>query len=112
MTDQEGVKRYCIALEPYWAGGTSKDIGRCVDLFMQDGSIIHCVLADTKRIERSQNGEGKYGRKGELAEFLCDGNKLNAAVKTSGTVSSLGGAFAQEAIEVWVHDSFIAGFGG
>lgn len=112
VTDPNGVKRFCIAMEPTWAGGTSHDIGRCVDLFMQDGSIIHCVLADTKRIERSLNGEGKYGRKGELAEFLCDGNLLNAAVKTSGTVSSLGGAFAQEAIEVWVYDLFITGFGG
>lgn len=112
VTDPAGVARYCIAMEPAWAGGTSKDIGRCVDLVMQSGEILHCVLADTKKVENSKDRAGVYGKHGELAEFLVDGTKLNPAAKRSGTVSSIGGAFAEEATEVRVLDMFIAGFGG
>lgn len=112
VKDPNGVERFCIAMEPAWAGGTSKDIGRCVDLVMESGAVLHCVLADTKKVENSKDRAGVYGKHGELAEFLVDGTKLNPAAKRSGTVSSIGGAFSEEATEVRVFDFFIDGFGG
>lgn len=112
VEDPAGVARFCIAMEPTWAGGTSNDIGRCIDIVMESGAVLPCVLADLKKIEHSQNRAGVYGRNGELMEFLADGAKLNPAAKRSGTVSSIGGAFAEEATEVRVLEMFIAGFGG
>ena len=112
VTDSEGVERYCIALGTSWAGGTEHDIGRCVDVKMENGEVLHCVLADVKKVEHSQNYEGRYGGNGELLEFIVDQTTLNAAVKRSGNVGSLGGAFEGEGSAVIVYDAFIGGFGG
>ena len=112
VADPEGCERYCIALGTTWAGGTPNDIGRCVNIYMQDGSILRCVLADVKKVEDTLDCEGLYGLNGDLIEFIVDREKLAASVKRSGTVSSLGGAFAGEGIEVDVLDLYIDGFGG
>lgn len=112
VVDQYGVKRLCVALPVYWAGGTLEDIGRCFDVKMANGATLHCVLGDLKKPEHSQNGEGKFGSKGELLEFQVDQNKLTEIVRKSGDISRFGGAFDGEAVEIKVLDYFIAGFGG
>ena len=110
--DPEGVKRYCVALPVYWAGGTFEDIGRCFDVTMANGAVLHCCLGDIKKQEHSQDGAGRFGSRGELLEFQVDANKLPEAVKKSGDVSRLGGAFEGEAVSVSAFDTFIPGFGG
>lgn len=100
----DGEKRYCVALPVYWAGGTFADIGRCFDVVMKNGATIHCVLGDLKKIEHSQNGEGKFGANGELLEFQVDQNKLPDIVRKSGDVSRLGGAFEGNADKIIVYD--------
>ena len=111
VTDSDGTKRYCVALPVYWAGGTSKDIGRCFDVKMANGSTIHCVLGDIKKVEHSQNGEGKFGAHGELMEFQVDMDRLPDPVRNSGNISRFGGAFGGEAEQITVYDTFISGFG-
>jgi hypothetical protein len=110
--DPEGVKRYCVALPVYWAGGTLEDIGRCFDVVMENGAILHCCLGDLKKREHSQNGAGKFGAHGELLEFQVDQSKLPDIVRKCGDISRLGGAFEGEAVEIRVFDLFIEGFGG
>ena len=100
----DGEKRYCVALPVYWAGGTFADIGRCFDVVMKNGATIHCVLGDLKKIEHSQNGEGKFGANGELLEFQVDQDKLPDIVRKSGDVSRLGGAFEGNADKIIVYD--------
>lgn len=113
VTDPEGVDRFCIALGTAWAGGTPNDIGRCIDIYMQDGAVLHCVLADVKKVEDTQGGAGLYGKtNGDLLEFIVNQKTLTAAAKCSGSISTIGGTFAGEAIEVWVLDLYISGFGG
>lgn len=120
-TDEKGVRivqdptgewRYSIALPVYWAGGTPEDIGRCIDIYMANGSVLKCVLGDTKRIEKSLNGEGKWGSKGELIEVHCDGNKFLPLAKQRGDASYLGKEWMGEARKIVVLDMFIEGFGG
>ena len=110
--DPEGVKRYCVALPVYWAGGTLEDIGRCFDVVMENGAVLHCCLGDLKKREHSQNGAGKFGAHGELLEFQVDQNRLPDIVRKCGDISRLGGAFEGEAVEIRVFDLFIEGFGG
>ena len=112
VKDKDGVKRYCVALPVYWAGGSTKDIGRCFDVKMKNGEVLHCVLGDVKKIEHSQNGEGKFGAHGELMEFQVEQDKLPEIVRKSGDISRLGGAFEGEAVEITVLDYYIDGFGG
>lgn len=112
VTDKNEIKRYCVALPVYWAGGSTKDIGRCFDVKMKNGEVLHCVLGDVKKIEHSQKGEGKFGAHGELMEFQVEQDKLPEIVRKSGDISRLGGAFEGEAVEITVLDYYIAGFGG
>lgn len=104
IIDADGVKRFCVAMPVAWCGGTSKDIGRLFDVVMSNGSVLHCILGDTKKIEHSQKGEGRFGRKGELMEFQVDEVRLHPGARTSGTISSIGGAFEGEADFVIVYD--------
>jgi phosphomannomutase len=55
-----------------------------------------------KKIEDSQNGEGKFGSKGELLEFQVDIDKLPKHVH--GDISDLGGAFEGNADKIIVYD--------
>lgn len=107
--DPNGEWRYCVALPVYWAGGTSKDIGRCVDIYMENGAVLKCVLGDTKKVEHSLRGEGKYGRKGEVIEVQVDGNKLPDIVKQMGNASYLGDSWRGEVTKIVVLDMFIGG---
>ena len=112
VVDQYGTKRLCVALPVYWAGCTLDDIGRCFDVKMANGATLHCVLGDLKQIEHSQNGEGKFGSRGELLEFQVEFSKLPKFMQNSSDISYFGGAFEGEAVEIKVLDYFIAGFGG
>lgn len=110
--DPYGEKRYCVALGVYWCGGDPSDIGRCFDVVMANGATIKCCLGDTKRVEKSQKGEGKFGSKGELLEFQAEAAVLKKFIGGAGDVSNLGGAFEGEAVKIIVYNYFIPGFGG
>ena len=109
-TDSFGVDRYCVALGIYWAGGQPKDIGRCLDVYMVNGSILHCVLADVKRQEDAKGN--KYGRiNNDILEFIVDEKVLSWAVKECGNVSKAGAEFEGDAWQIVVLDYWIEGFG-
>lgn len=110
VKDPNGEYRYLVALPVYWAGGTYEDIGRCVDIVMVNGATLKCVLADTKKIEHSQNGEGKYGAHGELIEVICEKAKLAPAVRNGSDASRLGAEWEGEVEKVIAYDMFINGF--
>ena len=111
LIDPNGVKRYCIALEPMWAGGKSVDIGRCVDILMTNGATLHCVLCDCKRTEKSWKKEGWYGSKGELIEFIVDMEKLPDKPRLNGDISYLSKEFEGGITSITVLDLYITGFG-
>ena len=110
VQDPNGVWRYCIALEPQWAGGRSVDIGRCIDIKMTNGAVLHCVLADCKTHENSYKQEGRYGSRGELIEFIVDETKLPEGVH--GDISNVSKEFRGGIVSVTVLDLYIKGFGG
>lgn len=111
VTDTEGNERYCVALGTYWAGGHPQHIGRCVDVYMANGSLLRCVLADVKKQEHSKNGENKFGGHNEMLEFIVDDKVLPQAAKVCGNVSKVAPEFEGEVKEIVVFDLWIEGFG-
>lgn len=113
VTDPNGVDRYCVALGTAWAGGQPKHIGRCLDVYMENGAVLHCVLADVKRQEDTVDGANLYGKtNNDILEFIVDGQKISQAVKTTGNVSNAGPEFVGGVERIEVFDLWIEGFGG
>ena len=113
VTDPNGVDRYCVALGTAWAGGQPKHIGRCLDVYMENGAVLHCVLADVKRQEDTVDGANLYGKtNNDVLEFIVDGQKISQAVKTTGNVSNAGPEFVGGVERIEVFDLWIEGFGG
>ena len=104
--DPYGVERYCVALGTFWAGGHPQDIGRCLDVYMINGAVLHCVLADVKQ-EKHTKGN-KYGKtNNDLLEFIVDERKLAKAVKECGNVSKAGAEFEGDAWQIVVLDFYV-----
>ena len=113
VTDPNGIDRYCVALGTAWAGGQPKHIGRCLDVYMENGAVLHCVLADVKRQEDTVDGANLYGKtNNDVLEFIVDGQKISQAVKTTGNVSNAGPEFVGGVEKIEVFDLWIEGFGG
>lgn len=113
VTDPNGVDRYCVALGTAWAGGQPKHIGRCLDVYMKNGAVLHCVLADVKRQEDTVDGANLYGKtNNDVLEFIVDDQKISQAVKTTGNVSKAGPEFVGSVDRIEVFDLWIEGFGG
>lgn len=113
VTDPNGVDRYCVALGTAWAGGQPRHIGRCLDVYMVNGAVLHCVLADVKRQEDTVDGANLYGKtNNDILEFIVDGQKISQAVKTTGNVSNAGPEFVGGVERIEVFDLWIEGFGG
>lgn len=112
VTDPNGVERYCVALGAQWAGGQVCDIGRCFDVKMANGATIHCALADVKKVEHSQGGEGRYGKNNnDFMEFVVDQNKLNDKARKTGDISNACAELQGGAVEIIVLDLYIKNFG-
>ena len=113
VTDPLGNERYCVALGTAWAGGQPKHIGRCLDVYMENGAVLRCVLADVKRQEDTVDGANLYGKtNNDVLEFIVDGQKISQAVKTTGNVSNAGPEFVGGVAKIVVFDFWIEGFGG
>lgn len=112
VDDPLGEPRYCVALGTYWCGGHPQHIGRCVDVYMANGSVLKCVLADVKRTEDTINAGNRYGAVNhDVLEFIVDGKALPDAVKYYGNVSKAGKEFEGDALYMIVYDMWIDGFG-
>ena len=112
VDDPLGVPRYCVALGTYWCGAHPEHIGRCVDVYMVNGSVLHCVLADVKRTEDTINAGNRYGAINyDVLEFIVDGKALPEAVRYYGDVSKAGEQFVGDAECMVVFDLWIEGFG-
>lgn len=111
VLDPNGEWRYCVALPVYWGGDSSRDIGKCIDIHMANGATLKCVLGDTKRIEKSVNGEGKYGiGHNEIIEIQCDLSRMNPIVPQMGDGSYIGEEWVGDVESITVLDMYIEGF--
>lgn len=112
VDDPLGNPRYCVALGTYWCGGHPEHIGRCVDVYMANGSVLRCVLADVKRQEDTKNRANRYGEiNNDVLEFIVDGKAISSEIRNYGNVSRAGAEFEGDAVYMIVYDMWIEGFG-
>lgn len=86
-TGRHGIRqvndRYCIAVGSAY---TSK-IGQYIDLVLENGSVIHCILADQKA-DKDTNAENTITEHdGSLVEFVVSGGDLSSSVRKMGDIS-------------------------
>ncbi len=87
-TDADGFRkidgRYMIAV----GSGISKDIGRYVDLVLENGTVIPCVIGDAKADgDTDEDYHIMTKHSCCVSEFICDGDKLCPSAK-QGNVSN------------------------
>lgn len=105
VKDSAEEERWCVALGTAWAGAHQDSIGNCVDIYMENGAVLKCVLADVKRTEDTVNRENRYGAtNNDLVEFVVDTPKLVNEAKIRGNISFAADIFYGEPIGVVVRD--------
>lgn len=86
LTGDYGIRqvdgRYCIAVGSYY---TTK-IGTYIDIILDNGIVIPCILADCKADKHTDNMNQKTAD-GSLVEFVVDVNSLPKQVSQRGCIS-------------------------
>lgn len=102
-TDANGLRvvngRYCIAV----GSAFTTKIGTWIDLILENGQIIPCVLADCKADIHTDYTNMVAGD-GSIAEFLVDMKVLSNQVRTSGDVSNVCEEWKSNITKVMVYE--------
>lgn len=75
--------RYCVAVGSYF----TKKVGTYLDLYLENGEIIPCILADCKADIHTDSRNIITEHDGSLAEFIIDESSLKKEIKLHGDVS-------------------------
>lgn len=104
-TSDSGVRvvrgRYCIALGSYY----THNVGQYVDLVLEDGTVIPCIIGDCKA-DCDTTDNHSVGGDGSVAEFIVSTSSLSKEVKTSGDCSDIPG-WSGKIVEVRVYSNRI-----
>lgn len=86
-TDQNGIReiegRLCVALGSYFGAA----IGQYVDLVMESGEVIPCIMADQKADKDTDPTNRWHSIDGSVGEFVVDKSMLTQEVLSRGDVS-------------------------
>lgn len=74
--------RYCIALGSYY----TTTIGQYVDIELENGSVIHCILADCKA-DIHTDSTNRINPNGSVLEFVVDTDSLDDTARIMGDIS-------------------------
>ena len=87
-TGQYGIRmvgeRYCIAL----GSAYSNKIGTWIDIILENGTYIPCILADQKADKDTDSTNRVHISDGSLVEFVVDIDSLDSVIKRTGNVSN------------------------
>lgn len=102
-TESNGVRavngRYCVALGSYY----SHEVGQLVDLVLENGNVIPCVIGDNKQDIHTINNNS-LGLDGGAAEFIVETGALSDQVQMMGDVSYASDDWLSSVIEIRVYD--------
>ena len=105
-TNDDGIRmingRYCIAVGT--AFGTR--IGQYIDLVLENGTVIHCIMGDTKSDEHTDSEHVFTVASGCCSEFIVETEKLNGVAK-SGDVSNAHPEWKSAVSKVMVYNKFV-----
>ena len=84
-TDADGFRkcadRYVIAV----GHGVSGQVGDCIDLMLENGQIIYCVIGDYKE-NKATDSANLVGKNGCCSEFIVDPSVLRRDIKYRGNI--------------------------
>ena len=102
-TGQYGIRqvngRYCIAV----GSAFTTEIGTYIDLVLENGEIIPCILAECKD-DGDTDINNIITHDGSLAEFVVDTDFLSKTVKYTGDISNATENWKSKIIEVRVYE--------
>lgn len=75
--------RYCIAV----GTGTTANVGDYIDLVLNNGTVIPCVVGDIKDNQHTLQDNITTAANGCVSEFIIDNNSLASSIKRAGNVS-------------------------
>ena len=89
-TDANGLRkmndRYMIAVGSYF----TKDIGEWVDVYLDNGLVLPCIVGDAKADKDTINGHST-GTHNDAIEFIVETGKLHSVARTRGDISFVPG---------------------
>ena len=86
IDEQTGIwtvdERYCIAVGSYY----TKSIGTYIDVVMENGSTLHCILGECKR-NRDTDHTNRQNPNGSVVEFIVNTSSIPSMVRKMGNCS-------------------------
>lgn len=98
--------RFCIALGSYF----SADIGQWVDLVLENGTVIRCIMADLKDDVDTDDANIATTANGCISEFIVDTPELDDSVKLHGNVSYCTDEWDSPIVSVKVYNNNVFDF--
>ena len=95
--------RYCIAIGSHFVG----NIGQYVDLILENGTVIKCILADRKDDLHTDYENIITVHNGCMSEFVVDSDSLSKMVKLYGDISKCNSDWESPVKNVVVYESNI-----
>ena len=86
IDEQTGIwtvdERYCIAVGSYY----TQSIGAYIDVVMENGSTLHCILGECKR-NRDTDYTNRQNPNGSVVEFIVNTSSMPSMVRKMGNCS-------------------------
>lgn len=95
--------RYCIAVGSRF----TSDIGQYIDLVLENGTVIPCILADQKADEHTDDGNIVTMHNGCMSEFVVDTDSLDHMAKICGDISYCENNWQSRVVKVKVYNENI-----
>lgn len=92
--------RYCIAVGSRF----TSSIGQYIDLVLENGTIIPCILADQKSDAHTDSDNIVTVHNGCASEFIVDMDYLDEVAKICGNISYCNDDWMYRVVEVRVYD--------
>ena len=92
--------RYCVAV----GSGYTHTLGTYIDLIMENGSIIKCIVADAKSDEHTDTTTRRQNANGSIVEFIVDTKVIDGNVRLMGNFSYLCEDFSGEIKYIRIYD--------
>lgn len=91
--------RFCIALGSYF----TTEIGTEIDIIMENGSVLECILADCKD-DKHTDESNIIAADGSILEFIVDLDELHMESKYHGDMSYCSDDFQGEILEIKIYN--------
>jgi hypothetical protein len=102
-TAEDGIRmvegRYCIALGSYF----TKTIGQYVDVVLENGTVIHCILGDQKSDAHTDAAHIAHPD-GSIVEFIIDKKLIDPLPRRMGSMSYAYEEWRSPVVQIIVYD--------